>query len=150
MNGVCTLLTADLHSTAFLNLTRMGTGAEPAQCLCRGPEIAAWGCDLTAGPIWVPKQEGLWSAGRDLRVEFYDVLYWLQQGYRVQPWRLAQSTRDFLLWSPVHTKDPALKPGFRKAFIFLANGYDRHPLGFLKMLDQSRLFFPTCLSYCGI
>uniref|UniRef100_A0A8B9PM67 Integrin subunit alpha E n=1 Tax=Apteryx owenii TaxID=8824 RepID=A0A8B9PM67_APTOW len=33
MNGVCTLLTPDLHSTAFLNLTKIGIGAKPVLTL---------------------------------------------------------------------------------------------------------------------
>uniref|UniRef100_A0A8B9PQ77 Integrin subunit alpha E n=1 Tax=Apteryx owenii TaxID=8824 RepID=A0A8B9PQ77_APTOW len=43
MNGVCTLLTPDLHSTAFLNLTKIGIGAKPVLCLCRGTEITTRG-----------------------------------------------------------------------------------------------------------
>lgn len=36
MNRVCTLLTASLCGTAFLSFIKMGVGATPAQCLCKG------------------------------------------------------------------------------------------------------------------
>ena len=65
MNGVCTLLTPDLRSTVFLNLTKMGIGAKPILCVCGGTEITAQCSALAARAFWVPNQQGLWPTVRD-------------------------------------------------------------------------------------
>lgn len=52
------------------------------------------------------------------------------------------------MWCPMHAKDPALKPEFRKASTFLVDGCDKHPLGFLKVSGLLRWLLPTYLGCC--